>query len=75
VDTIAEGTRTVRWGSPNANFKPNFDLGKAAPFKRNDRMLDEGLDALIVYPGNGIIANMQDKAIAAGVTVWVRETK
>jgi hypothetical protein len=56
-------------------FKPNFDLGKAAPFKRNDRMLDEGLDALIVYPGNGIIANMQDKAIAAGVTVWVRETK
>ena len=36
-------------------FKPNWDRdGKAAPFKRNDALLAEVRQAVIVFPGTGI---------------------
>ena len=44
-------------------FKPEFKRdGKAAPFKRNDRMLEAMPIGVIVFPGSGITDNLADKA-------------
>ncbi len=44
-------------------FKPDWTRdGKAAPFKRNDRMLDILPAGVIVFPGSGITGNLADKA-------------
>ena len=51
-------------------FKPNWTAeGKAAPFKRNDRMLDVLPIGLVVFPGSGITDNLADKAKKLGVPV------
>lgn len=51
-------------------FKPDWSKdGKAAPFKRNDRMLDVMPIGLVVFPGNGITDNLADKARKLGITV------
>ena len=51
-------------------FKPDWAReGKAAPFKRNDRMLDVVPIGLVVFPGSGITDNLADKARAMGVPV------
>ena len=44
--------------------------GKAAPFKRNDRMLEILPIGVIVCPGSGISANLADKARMLGIPVW-----
>lgn len=54
---------------PQVVFQPDWALGKAAPFKRNDRMLAENPIGLIIFPGNGIIENLADKARQKGVPV------
>ena len=47
-------------------------IGFASPFRRNDEIVTDGLDALVVFPGNGITENLMQKSAAAGVPVWER---
>lgn len=55
---------------PEIAYKPDWNReGKAAPFKRNDRMLDTMPVGAIVFPGNGINANLADKARAMHIPV------
>jgi hypothetical protein len=51
-------------------FKPDWKLdGKAAPFKRNDRMLEIVPAGVVVFPGSGITGNLADKAKKLGIPV------
>jgi hypothetical protein len=52
-------------------FKPDWAKHRnAAPFKRNDQMLDALPVGLIAFPGSGISANLADKAKKLGIPVW-----
>ena len=52
-------------------FKPDWNRhARAAPFKRNDRILDVLPIGVIVFPGSGISANLADKAKKLGIPVW-----
>lgn len=49
-------------------FKPDWKVhGNAAPFKRNDRLLDTVPQGLIATPGTGITENLVDKARKLGI--------
>ena len=51
-------------------FQPDWNRDrKAAPFKRNDRMLDTVPVGLVAFPGGGITDNLVDKARALGIPV------
>ena len=45
-------------------------MGKAAPFKRNDAILEALPIGVLVTPGSGIQANLSDKARRLGIPVW-----
>jgi hypothetical protein len=52
-------------------FKPDWIRdARAAPFKRNDRMLEVLPIGVIAFPGSGISANLVDKAKRLGIPVW-----
>jgi hypothetical protein len=52
-------------------FKPDWTRFKnAAPFKRNDQMLDALPIGVIAFPGSGISQNLADKARKMGISVW-----
>ena len=52
-------------------FKPDWNRhARAAPFKRNDRILDILPIGVVVFPGSGISANLADKAKKLGIPVW-----
>ena len=52
-------------------FKPDWTKhAKAAPFKRNDQMLEALPTGLVAFPGSGISANLADKARKLGIPVW-----
>lgn len=52
-------------------FRPDWHRhGKAAPFKRNDALLECLPIGLIVFPGSGITANLADKARKMGIPLW-----
>jgi hypothetical protein len=52
-------------------FKPDWSRHKnAAPFKRNDAMLDALPIGVIAFPGSGISQNLADKARKMGIKVW-----
>jgi hypothetical protein len=52
-------------------FKPDWTRhGKAAPFKRNDAMLDILPIGVIVFPGTGIQDNFADKARKLGINAY-----
>ena len=56
---------------PQVAFKPDWTRhAKAAPFKRNDQMLDVLPIGVIAFPGSGISANLADKAKKLGIPVW-----
>ncbi|MCC6775981.1 MAG: DUF2493 domain-containing protein [Hyphomicrobiales bacterium] len=56
---------------PQVVFKPDWTRhARAAPFKRNDRMLDVLPIGVIAFPGSGISANLADKARKLGIPVW-----
>ena len=56
---------------PQIAFKPDWSRhAKAAPFKRNDSMLDVLPGGVIVFPGGGIQDNLADKARKLGIPVW-----
>jgi YspA, cpYpsA-related SLOG family len=57
---------------PQVVFKPDWTRHKnAAPFKRNDRMLEALPIGVVVFPGSGIAANLADKARKLGMPVWL----
>jgi YspA, cpYpsA-related SLOG family len=56
---------------PQVVFKPDWNRDRnAAPFKRNDRMLEALPIGVVVFPGSGISANLADKAKKLGIPVW-----
>jgi len=56
---------------PQVAFKPDWTRhANAAPFKRNDVMLDALPIGVMVFPGTGIQENMADKAKRLGIPVW-----
>jgi YspA, cpYpsA-related SLOG family len=65
----------AKWASnrkvPQIAFKPDWTKhAKAAPFKRNDAILDVLPIGVMVFPGTGIQDNLADKARKLGVPVW-----
>jgi YspA, cpYpsA-related SLOG family len=55
---------------PQVVFRPDWSRhARAAPFKRNDRMLDVLPIGVIAFPGSGISANLADKARKLGIPV------
>ncbi len=51
-------------------FKPDWVRHRnAAPFKRNDAMLDTLPIGVVVFPGSGISQNLADKARRLGIPV------
>jgi hypothetical protein len=65
----------ARWADhrkvPQIAFKPDWTRhAKAAPFKRNDQMLDVLPIGVVVFPGTGIQENLADKARKLGIPVW-----
>ena len=55
---------------PQIAFKPDFTRHKnAAPFKRNDQLLDVLPIGVVVFPGSGISDNLADKAKKLGIPV------
>lgn len=63
-----------RWadhrGVRQVAFKPDWTKhAKAAPFKRNDAMLDTLPIGVMVFPGTGIQENLSDKARKLGIPV------
>lgn len=64
-----------RWADhrkvPQIGFAPDWAKhAKAAPFKRNDAMLEVLPIGVIVFPGTGIQGNLADKARKLGIPVW-----
>ncbi|MBL0770012.1 DUF2493 domain-containing protein [Sphingopyxis sp. DHUNG17] len=58
-------------GVAQVAFRPDWNRhGKAAPFKRNDRLLEALPVGLIVFPGTGIQDNLADKANKMGIPLW-----
>ncbi|MFZ3178737.1 MAG: DUF2493 domain-containing protein [Methylocystis silviterrae] len=56
---------------PQVAFKPDWSRHKnAAPFKRNDVMLETLPIGVIAFPGSGIVENLADKARKMGIPVW-----
>jgi len=52
-------------------FRPDWAKhGKAAPFKRNDAILETLPIGVMAFPGNGIQENLADKARKLGIPVW-----
>jgi YspA, cpYpsA-related SLOG family len=65
----------ARWADhrkvPQIAFKPDWTKhAKAAPFKRNDQMLDVLPIGVMVFPGTGIQENLADKARKLGIPIW-----
>ncbi len=63
-----------RWADhrkvPQVAFRPDWTKhAKAAPFKRNDAMLDVLPVGVLVFPGTGIQENLADKARKLGIPV------
>ncbi|MFX6330989.1 DUF2493 domain-containing protein, partial [Acinetobacter baumannii] len=55
---------------PQIAFKPDWTRhNKAAPFKRNDAMLETLPIGVMVVPGSGIQGNLADKARRLGIPV------
>jgi hypothetical protein len=64
-----------RWADhrkvPQVGFAPDWTKhAKAAPFKRNDQMLDILPIGVMHFPGTGIQDNLADKAKKLGIPVW-----
>lgn len=56
---------------PQIVFKPDWTRhGKAAPFRRNDELIETMPIGLLAFPGNGIHENLVDKARRLGIPVW-----
>lgn len=55
---------------PQVTFRPDWTKhAKAAPFRRNDAMLEAMPIGVVAFPGSGISDNLGDKARAMGIPV------
>lgn len=55
---------------PQVAFRPDWTkYAKAAPFRRNDAMLEALPIGVVAFPGGGISENLADKARAKGIPV------
>jgi hypothetical protein len=55
---------------PQVVFKLDWTRHRnAAPFKRNDRLLEDLPIGVVVFPGSGISANLAGKAKKLGIPV------
>lgn len=58
-------------GVTQVAFRPDWNKhGKAAPFRRNDRMIEALPTGIIIFPGSGIQDNLADKARKLGIPLW-----
>ena len=56
---------------PQIGFGPDWTkYGRAAPFKRNDEILEIVPKGVMHFPGTGIHDNLADKAKKLGIPVW-----
>ena len=56
---------------PQVAFRPDFARHRnAAPFKRNDVLLDVLPIGVVVFPGSGISDNLADKARKLGIPLF-----
>ncbi len=56
---------------PQLAFRPDFNRHKnAAPFKRNDVLLETMPIGVVVFPGSGISDNLADKARKLGIPLF-----
>ena len=56
---------------PQIVFKPDWARhAKAAPFKRNDQLLEALPIGLVVFPGSGVTDNLADKARKLGTPIF-----
>ncbi|UPK07003.1 DUF2493 domain-containing protein [Bradyrhizobium sp. 170] len=70
AELIASKWATTR-KVPQIAFKPDWTKhAKAAPFKRNDAMLELLPIGVMHFPGTGIQDNLADKARRLGIPVW-----
>jgi hypothetical protein len=70
AELIASKWATTR-KVPQIAFKPDWTKhAKAAPFKRNDAMLELLPIGVMQFPGTGIQDNLADKAKRLGIPVW-----
>ncbi len=61
---------------PQIAFKPDWTRhAKAAPFKRNDQILDVLPIGVIIFPGTGIQDNFADKARKLGIKAYDLRSK
>ena len=69
VETLAARWAETR-GVDQVVCRPDWNAhGKAAPFKRNDALLNLMPKGVLAWPGNGITGNLVDKAAALGIPV------
>ena len=69
ADLIAEKWAEHR-GVAQVKFRPDWKrFNSAAPFKRNDRMLEALPIGLVAVDGSGITDNLVDKARSLGIPV------
>ncbi len=69
VEKIAAGW-AERNGVHQVVCKPDWDRhGRAAPFRRNDELLNLLPKGVIAFPGSGITENLADKARQLGIPV------
>ena len=69
VETLAARWAETR-GVDQVVCRPDWTAhGKAAPFKRNDDLLNLMPRGVLAWPGNGITGNLVDKAVALGIPV------
>ena len=60
----------TRSGVHQVVCKPDWNAhGRAAPFRRNDELLNLLPKGVIAFPGSGITDNLVDKAVALGIPV------
>jgi SLOG family YspA-like protein len=70
AELIASKWATTR-KVPQIAFKPDWTKhAKAAPFKRNDAVLELLPIGVMHFPGTGIQDNLADKAKRLGISVW-----
>jgi hypothetical protein len=56
---------------PQVAFRPDFTRHRnAAPFKRNDQLLETMPIGVVVFPGSGISDNLADKARKLGIPLF-----
>lgn len=69
VEKIAASWAEAR-GVNQVICRPDWSAhGKAAPFRRNDELLNLLPKAVIAFPGSGIAGNLVDKAKQLGIPV------